>query len=194
MIVKFPVCSCLSCSQLLVFVVLIFLLVILVCKVIVSGLRIAVFLSVEAVSVYQSVRMPCREEMRYMARNGHSFLLGNSSYLGAVLNLGCKCLCSVKTLPLEPEWSWGVVLSRGKWLVCTVATNAFPQQLTHDCTPAPVSPLLLPHLQSGWSTPMFPSPSKLLSVFIAFLFLDNYCLYQPSSAGNITVSQKRFRK
>lgn len=84
---------------------LISLLVILVCKVVISGLRIAVFLLVDIVSVYQSDRMDCREEVGYMVRNGHLFLLVNSN-LGVFWNLGCKCLCSVKTLTL---WVWGRV-------------------------------------------------------------------------------------
>lgn len=57
------------------------LLVILVYKVIISGLRIAILLSVGAVSVYQSVRMDCRGEMGNTARCGGSPLLGNSSYV-----------------------------------------------------------------------------------------------------------------
>ena len=60
------------------------LLVILVCKVIISGLRIAILLSVSAVSVYQSVRMDCRGEMGNTARcGGFPLLLGNSSYVDA---------------------------------------------------------------------------------------------------------------
>lgn len=66
---------------------LISFLVILLCKVIISALKMALFLSVDVTSVYQSVRIDCREEMGYMARNRLPFLQGNSSYFGAILNL-----------------------------------------------------------------------------------------------------------
>ena len=78
--------------------VLISLLVTLVCKVIISGLRIAVLLSV---GVYRSVRMDCRGEMGNTSRCGGSSLLSNSSSLDAILLLGLKCLCSVQTLQGE---------------------------------------------------------------------------------------------
>ena len=52
--------------------VLISLLVVLICEVIISGLRIVLFLSVDIVSVYRSVGVDCRREMGYMARAGHA--------------------------------------------------------------------------------------------------------------------------
>ena len=129
------------------------LLVILVCKVIISGLRIAILLSVSAVSVYQSVRMDCRGEMGNTARcGGFPLLLGNSSYVDAYWCLGSSACAQ-----------WRLCLfggGGGEWLACPVVPRVFPHHITMTAPePASVSPWQLPHRQLGWSTHLLPAPS-----------------------------------
>lgn len=111
----------------LIFVVWIFLLVILICKVIISVLRIAV-LSVDAVSLYQSFRMDCRDICPGVGAPHFFWMMVDSGYLGAILTLWLTCLCLVKTLSRR---GWGGV-EVGKVVSLSSCARCIPCQINHD--------------------------------------------------------------